>query len=150
MGSVNGVLLPPPSVLVAEENGPGVQRPGLDELQVDPVPQVLEQRLAAAQHNRVDNDVVFVDQPEPGEGFGRFEPPVSSRSLPGCSLSAVSSSARFSLITRVFQAAFSRVLEKTIFGVARQTGADSRSCSSVDIDSACGQKLDIMSHVTRP
>src|SRR5215203_2965802 len=68
MGSVNGVLLPPPSVLVAEENGPGVQRPGLDELQVDPVSQVLEQRLAAAQHNRVDNDVVFVDQPEPREG----------------------------------------------------------------------------------
>ena len=56
----------------------------------------------------------------------------------------------FSPITRVFQSAFSRVLEKTIFGVARQTGANWRSCSSVDIDSACGQKADIMSHTRRP
>jgi hypothetical protein len=71
-------------------------------------------------------------------------------SLPGCCFSAVISSARSPLTTRAFQSAFSRVPETTTFGVARQMGAKVRSCSSVDIDSACGQNPDIISHTTRP
>ncbi len=53
-------------------------------------------------------------------------------------------------MTRVVQSSPSYVREKTIFGVARQNGANARVCGSWEIDSASGQKPTIISHTGRP